>query len=404
MFFESAEAEIEYFLQADHRSKIWRTIGAAGPQLPRSFGGLYVIDQFHGKQPFIVNRAFVEAGSRGFDFPVKTVPTFVLDGSAVTPLHNYVSGRAITADSEEAVRSLITFAISPQGIAGEFDLNCLPYFAENLPKLVDANQHIMADYARSILAVRTLDREFFARHGRIRVDPERLALAQEEYKCDDFNEIAARVQARLQGNLIGYRSEMYAALLKVQIVRSAHGRDIDSAFSELFVYLTDRIDIVVARVMLLAMTFLAGDHALDRMLPYQREMPPADVFQKTRSTTWDLCFLGIPELSLAYSTEQSAMWCYLVTADKPLADLGGRFEVGSVARLFEDREYLWPLIGYHNTEHVASLCDNSSTFRHLRKRYTELLSTRMRRDHGGNVSDAIVELEREVENRYRPSR
>lgn len=405
-FFESLDDEISYFLRADYRSRLWRTINEAGPALPLRFGSsLNVIDQFHGRKPFLANRRFHEHCAAGQQMPMRVRPTLLLDGSAVTPLHNMVAGRRQEAKDRSAIVDMVSFAIDPSdGVTPEFDINCVLYYSENLPKQNDSNAEIFRDYGRTILAVRTLDRDFFRQSRVVRIDPERLAEAHDEYGSQDLDYIATSVLEKMQGVTRGdFADEMYAALLKLQLVKDVCGGDVDAAFREMFWFLLEHMNLVVARVLLLAMTYFCGDPYVDGFLPYKREMKPDRVRAKTRSSAWDLAFLSAPDLALAAGDDLESTWCYIVTGDNRLAEIGRRFEVVAVARMFEDREYLWPFIGYQNPAAVALRCADSEAFNHLmRVYYAELLPSRMfQRRNGCEIDGLISELEGEVDRRYR---
>ena len=331
-----------YFLATrDVSTKVWLLSGKPSPALDRTYDfdaggfGISVIDQFDGKQLFLVDYDFAARRTGAVNF----LPTLILDSNVVDYLTSYVNEPSRLSDDQyRATRSLLEFAVRLG-----CDYNPFFYYLESVAKNGEgkAREHALGT-AKALLSLHTMDEELFLREDRIVTDPAVLELTAQRFGGPATIEETARNMADAMTSLGGgdafnrVMDYTYAALLKMVLIHLGGRRAVEEKARTLSDFMEDEMNLVLARENAIAPYYFAG--RLDKFIPVKKGMSSfAKARGRLRATAWDFLFLRMPEFLLGLGDSQETSLGYVCTGESDLRKVGRLFTVEQLVATSAER-------------------------------------------------------------------
>jgi hypothetical protein len=331
---EIADYWMSYFLSTGNRtSKVWLLSPKPSRALDRTHDftaggfGISVIDQFAGRDPFLINH----------DFAVKRVgtvcciPTVVLDSHIVDYLTKYAKNPGkLSGDQYRAVRKFLEFMIE-RG----YDYNPFFYYIESVARNGKAKAKECAlDAAETLLRLHTMDERVFKLENRIVTDPAGLEPYAERFGVATIEEMVPLMIEAMTSDIDaeafnGWMEYSYAVLLKMVLIHLGGKRTVEEKCELLRDFMEGELNVVAAREGAIAPYYFAGQ--LERFIPVKKGMSSfADARKKLKASAWDLFLLRIPELHLAMGDEEETLLCYICTSERDLRAIGRHFTIEQV--------------------------------------------------------------------------
>jgi hypothetical protein len=283
---------------------------------------IYLVDQFNGKKPFLINEEYLT--NKKLEFQV--FGCTLLDSNVVDAIDRRVLGGKIS----DGVEGLIRF-ISSNG----WDINPMFYYLEHFAKspLADFEPNALRR-TRALLKIHAMDDKHFLETGEIKSHPEAVEYYTSTYKVKSMDEVAeARVAEFIskqhRRDLQETVEAIQIALIKMVLIQKM---EIPKAsplekYEEFRRFLVEDLGILLAREAHFAVHYFC-DRA-GAMLGIQSNTKFQRALEIIRSTSWDLLFLRVPEMSLTGAPTLMSV-SYIATHEKRLQELARLYTVGHI--------------------------------------------------------------------------
>lgn len=290
---------------------------------------IHLIDQFCGKQPFLINQKYIIDGQ--LHYPACAVA--IVDSNLMDGIVAFMDGATV----EDGMRGFINFISTKEwGISPAF------YLTEQYAKSTWDNFLLHAKRRmRYFYRFLALDREHFLATDQVRLLPEAISFFLEAGRATSLDELADRhveyfSSEHTQREALETVEASEIALLKMVLVREFEMRGA-SAVTQFVAYqqfMSSVVGVALARESQLALHYFCG-HA-GSLLGIKENTSKKNALKNIRSTAWDLLLLRTPELML--KPPEIAGYVpvgYVATHEQRLAELANLMSVHST---FSDKK------------------------------------------------------------------
>ena len=296
----------------------------------------YLIDQYTGKRPAIINTEFLSKGC----LDLRLYPSALLDSNVVDALDK----RVIKGASSDGIELFLRF-VTEKG----WDFSPMFYYLEHYAKSPSATFVPNAiRRTESILTLHSMDEEHFLRTGEIKSNDAAVDFYMQSEGVSSISEVAeSRVDSfvrkhdkRALNNVIGASQ---IAIIKMVLIEKAEmpRSSIADKAAEMERFMRDDLGVILAREAHFALHYFCG--LAGRMLGIQANTSFQKALRTVKSTAWDLYLLRMPEI-LFCDGESEIPVAYVTTHEKRLQELARLFTIERIVRV--PGGGLAPLVSY----------------------------------------------------------
>ncbi len=271
---------------------------------------VFLLDQFCGNQPALINKEFLEKGSIKF----KMFPTTLLDSNVLDQLDKFVQ-KGKTTDGFLDFLKFIT--------QRSWDSSALFYYLEHYSKShIDDFKKNAIRRTESLLKIHSMDDPHFLKTGKITPDMEAVNHYKESFGVTSLYEVAEkRVEHFIENYSKSYLTSMVEAteiaLIKMVLIRKSEmsRSSIIEQYNEFIRFLKDDLGVMLAREAHLAVHYFCDNAG--RLLGIQSTTSKEKAISIIKSTAWDIYLLRMPEIMFPASPSEVCI-SYVSTQEKQL--------------------------------------------------------------------------------------
>lgn len=297
----------------------------------------FLVDQFSGKQPALINSEFLERGSIQF----KMFPSVLLDSNVLDSLDRFIQ-RGYTTDG---CLGFLKFLVQKG-----WDSNPMFYYFEHSSKSNPENFRKNAfRRTESLLKIQLMDEPHFLETGKVIPNTESIEEYLSLLGAKTLIELAEmRVDHFLQSNVKSELTTMIeaieSALIKMVLIRKFEMKRASpiEQYREFMSFLKNELGFTLGREAHLAIHYFC-DHA-GRLLGIQPNTGKHKAKSIIKSTAWDLYLLRMPEIMFDAPHSEICI-SYISTQEKKLQELAQLFSVERIESF--GRTGITPIIGYN---------------------------------------------------------
>lgn len=308
----------------------------------RQFGEkspLHVLDQFSGKQPYLVNAEFLT--KRKLEIPMAAC--LLLDSQLMDGLVKRVNGDT----SDDGIEALLNFAT-----VNGWDISGLFYLMEHFAKADDANFKLHAPRRiAALLHILSMNENLYLDTGKIEPNPEAVKHYLNTFKANSIEEaannwidsICRRWSRREFRENVEFSEIAIIKMLLIQLFETPKADPLKKleAFEG---FVKAQLGITLARESHLAIHYFCGQAGA--LLGTQSNSSAEKAFANIGSTAWDIFLLRFPEFFFEGSTSE-AILPYAATREHQLAALGNLMSIERIIQPIEGSKV--PVVGYNKT-------------------------------------------------------
>ncbi len=283
---------------------------------------IFLIDQFNGKRPVIINKDFVDNGFISFNM----FPSALLDSNVLDKIDTFIQNKKETDGLLKFLRFLSINA---------WDSSAMFYYLEHYSK---SPLEIFRDNAirrtESLLKIHSMDDEVFLKTGIVTPNDEAIThyltssntnslLEVAEKRVDDF------IGTYPKGVLTQMIEGIEIALIKMVLIKKNEMRTSSpiEQYNEFIRFLNDDLKIILARESHLSLHYFCDKAG--RLLGIQSNTPIRKAISIIKSTAWDIFLLRMPEVMFRNSPEEVCI-AYVSTQEKKLQSLANLFTIENI--------------------------------------------------------------------------
>ncbi|ANB01187.1 hypothetical protein ECTOBSL9_0243 [Ectothiorhodospira sp. BSL-9] len=288
----------------------------------RQFGEslpLYLVDQFEGRRPALLNDELLSNGKITFGM----YPSALLDSNILDAIDKRVSGKAVSDGFEGFLRF-----VTEKG----WDFSPMFYYMEHFAK---AAQHDFLPNAirrtEALLRLHSMNEEHFLATGEVIPNPEAVAHYTSEVGAKTLQEVAEHRVTSFANNyerqaLAGMIEATQIALIKMVLLHKLEQPKASPArkHEEFIRFLREDLGIMLSREAHLALHYFC-DRA-GKLLGIQSNTTVEKALCIVRSTAWDMFLLRFPEMLFSESPSELCI-AYVATHEKRLQELARLFTI-----------------------------------------------------------------------------
>ena len=297
---------------------------------------IFLVDQFEGKRPAIINRKFIEQGSIQFGM----FPSALLDSNVLDQLDRFVQ----KGDATDGLIDLLHFLAQRS-----WDSSPMFYYLEHFSKssLDDFRKNAIRR-TESLLKVHSMNDAHFVETGQLIPNEEAVEHYLSSAGTKSLKEVAEnRVEHFIQGYskaaLLTMIEAIEIALVKMVLIRKSElkGESPIEQYREFLRFQKNDLGMLLAREAHLAIHYFCDKAG--RLLGIQSNTPKDKAKSIIKSTAWDIYLLRMPEIMFSESPSEVCI-SYVTTQEKQLQALAQLF---SIERIECFREVgLTPVVGF----------------------------------------------------------
>ena len=325
-------------------SFIWEVAGSPYPSefLNGSFqfgisNPIFLIDQFNGTRPAIINREFIERGNIQFSM----YPSSLLDSNVLDQLDRFVQN----GHSTDGFLAFLHF-LAQRG----WDSSPMFYYLEHFSKspLEDFKKNAIRR-TESLLTIHSMDDPHFIKTGLLIPNEEAVENYLSLSGAKSLREVAEqRVNHFIQGyrksDLVAMIEATEIALIKMVLIRKSEMKKASpmEQYHEFLRFLKNDLGLLLAREAHLAIHYFCDNAG--RLLGIQSNTPKQKAVAIIKSTAWDIYLLRMPEIMFTESPSEVCI-SYVSTQEKQLQALAKLFSIEKIECFSEAG--LTPLVGFN---------------------------------------------------------
>ena len=297
---------------------------------------LFLIDQFGGKRPAIINKEFLEQGSIQFQM----FPSTLLDSNVLDQLDKFVQKGHATDGFLEFLRFLAQ---------RKWDSSAMFYYLEHFSKssLDDFRKNAIRR-TESLLKIHSMDDSYFVKTGQLIPNGKVVEHYLSSSGAKTLLEIAEQrveyfIQSYRKSDLIAMIEATEIALVKMVLVRKSEMKEASPVeqYNELKRFLINDLGILLAREAHLALHYFCDNAG--RLLGIQSNTSKEKAISIIKSTAWDIYLLRMPEIMFSESPSEVCI-SYVSTQEKQLQALAKFFSIERI-ECFRNSG-LTPIVGF----------------------------------------------------------
>jgi hypothetical protein len=297
---------------------------------------VFLLDQFCGNQPALINQEFLETGRLKFDM----YPTTLLDSNVLDQLDKFVQKGKTT----DGFLDFLMF-ITQRG----WDSSALFYYLEHYSKSnIDDFKKNAIRRTESLLKIHSMDDSHFIKTGEVIPNIE----AVEHYKkSSDASSLYEVAEKRVESFISNYSKSSLTsmieateiALIKMVLIRKSemNRSSIIEQYNEFIRFLKDDLGIMLAREAHLSVHYFCDNAG--RLLGIQSTTPKEKAVAIIKSTAWDIYLLRMPEIMFPASPSEVCI-SYVSTQEKQLQALARLFSLERIESFTNSS--ITPIVGF----------------------------------------------------------
>jgi len=305
-----------------------------------SVNPVFLIDQYAGKRPTILNQQFLTNGT----INVSMYPSALLDSNVLDLVDIFVQKRKSTDGFKECLRFL-----TKKG----WDFSPLFYYLEHYAKssLRDF-RHNAIRRTESLLKLHSMDEKHFLETGEIIPNPQ----AVEHYTgCLGVDTLADVAEKRVEEFINGQSKYALAqmleateiALMKMVLIRKSEMTKSSPVeqYNEFERFLRNDVGVMLCREAHLSLHYFCDNAG--KLLGIQANTTSYEkAVSIIKSTAWDIYLLRMPEIFFTESSDEACI-AYIATQEKKLQELARLYTVNRIESY--DDAGIYPLVGFNLT-------------------------------------------------------
>jgi len=297
----------------------------------------FLIDQYSGKRPAIINKKFLKC--RQIEFPI--CPSALLDSNLVDQVYAIANG----GKAKDGFKYLLEFLTEKC-----WDFSLCFYYVEHFCKAKNHEEFVENAIKRThaLLTIHSMNELEFLHSGKILPNPEAVENYLNLSGAHDLNEVASQRVEEFSSNfskryILDLIEAIEIALIKMFLLRRVEmTKATPLKQHEAFVaFLKRDLGITLARESHLALHYFYDQAG--RLFGIQPNTPINKALATINSTAWDMYLLRMPEL-LFSSQPPDLFLSFIATEEKQLGHLAKLFSVESISGTSKGN--LLPDIGY----------------------------------------------------------
>lgn len=298
---------------------------------------IFLVDQFEGKRPAIINRKFLEQGSIQFGM----YPSALLDSNVLDQLDKFVQKGHSTDGFIEFLRFL-----AKRG----WDSSPMFYYLEHFSKSsLDDFRKNAVRRTESLLKIHSMNDSYFLETGKLIPNEEAVEHYLSSSSAKSLKEVAEKridhfIQRYNKAELLVMIEAIEIALIKMVLIRKSElkGASPVEQYREFQRFLKNDLGMLLGREAHLAVHYFCDKAG--RLLGIQSNTPKEKAKSIIKSTAWDIYLLRMPEVMFSEATSEVCI-SFVATQEKQLQALAQLF---SIERIECFREVgLTPVVGFN---------------------------------------------------------
>lgn len=297
---------------------------------------IFLIDQFGGKRPAIINKEFLTRGSINFSM----FPTSLLDSNVLDQLDKFVQKGKAT----DGFLSFLRF-LTLRG----WDSSAIFYYLEHFSKspIEDFKKNAIRR-TESLLKIHSMDDSHFLQTGEIIPNADSIKYYTTTSGVSTLYEVAEKrvkyfIDSYSKTSLISMIEATEIALIKMVLIRKYEMRksSVVEQYNEFIRFLKDDLGIMLAREAHLAIHYFCDNAG--RLLGIQSTTSKEKAVSIIKSTAWDIYLLRMPEIMFSESPSEVCI-SYVSTQEKQLQALARLFTLERIECF--NNSCLTPVVGF----------------------------------------------------------
>lgn len=284
---------------------------------------IFLIDQFNGKRPIIINQEFIDKGNISFNM----FPSALLDSNVI----NKIDGLIQHGKKTDGLIEFLKFLSSRQ-----WDSSAMFYYLEHFSKSsVETFRKNAIRRTESLLTLHSMNDEIYVKTGTITPNNEAIAHYLLSSNSSSLREVAEK---RVDDFIISYNKESLTqmietieiALIKMVLIRKYEMKNSSpiEQYNEFIRFLEYDLEIMLAREAHLSLHYFFDKAG--RLLVIQSNTPIEKATSIIKSTAWDIFLLRMPEIMFHNNPEEICI-AYVSTQEKKLQSLAKLFTIENIA-------------------------------------------------------------------------
>lgn len=298
---------------------------------------IFLIDQFSGKRPILINNDFLQTGALQINFGACAL----MDSNVVDRMDIF----ARTGRTTDGFKGFLDFLTK-----NRWDFNLVFYYLEHFTKSsYDDFFHNAVRRTRSLLTLHTMDEGLYLKTGEVKENPEAVRFYTNGTKGTNLAEVAEnRVKEFIQGAKKSLLSMMVEAI-EIALIKMVLIRRFEMTRSgplaqhqELHRFMKEDLDIVLARELHFGIHYFCDNAG--KLLGIQKNTEFSKAMANIKSTAWDLFLTRLPDI-IPFDVEEGVFLNYMATQEKKLYEITNLFSIEKIVSL--DGKIGFPVIGYN---------------------------------------------------------
>ena len=298
---------------------------------------VYLIDQFSGKRPAIINQDFLLNGEIHMNFGACAL----FDSNVVDKMDSFVR----TGKASDGFNAFLDF-LTRKG----WDFSLLFYYFEHFTK--SSHEHFFPNAVRrtrSLLTLHAMDENLYLATGIVKENPEAVRHYTNGLDASALDEVAENrvsdfIKRTSKSQFTVMVESIEIVLLKMVLIRRFEMTDAEplAQHEELHRFMKEDLNIVLARELHLGIHYFCDNAG--KLLGIQKNTSFEKAMKNIKSTAWDMFLMRLPDM-IPYDVSGGVFLNYMATQEKNLHELANLFSIEQVISF--DGERGLPVIGYN---------------------------------------------------------
>lgn len=300
----------------------------------------YLIDQYSGRRPALINAEFLQTKKLEFKF----FPSALLDSNLARQVYAVANGGTVNDGFRDLLKHLTIHG---------WDFSLYFYYLEHYCKAASISDFVANAEVRTeaLLKLHSMDNRKYLESGEIEPNPEAVSHYLASTNSSSLAEVAHKRVAEFTKNHSKVDTETTIETIEIAIAkmvlirRFEHPKGSPLQQYEMFKkFLEHDLGAMLAREAHLALHYFYDKAG--RLLGTQASTPFKRAASNISSTAWDMYFLRFPELLFSGSPTEMSL-AFIATQEKQLAALARLFSVESI--IGSRSNGILPVIGYQSS-------------------------------------------------------
>ena len=290
----------------------------------------HIIDQYGGKQPYLVDETFVKKGRSLMTFS----PILLLDShiaSQLGRLINITVANKCQMKFDEGIAILI-----PHVLEKKIDTTAIFYYLESYVKSnVDMFYTHVIEAAKGIVTFQAVNKDKLLYERKIVLDDEIMENYFKRFSTFDLKMVAEReVESVCTFSMINeVKSKVnlfYILLMKMVLIKKLGQGVILWNVKKFYEFMLEDVGRIFGRELFLSLYYFSN--LTGRFINIESNMSFENAKKSLIRSSWDLFLMRFPEIILNKDAEGVTTLAYVCTAEKKLQEIGNLFTLDCIIR------------------------------------------------------------------------